>query len=414
MKLKEAIMTALWSLWGHPLRTVLSILGIVIGVGGVIAIISMADGAKSKVMGEFSKIGGPSMIMVSSKTYTNTGGSWHRTPSYKLLTMKRAQELVDDSPHITAFAPIQGAMTRIDRGRHSANGMITATTPSLRQIMFFNILSGRFFNESEVKSAAKVGVLGYDLAKALFPHENPLGKEIRVAQLRFTVIGIAGQHGNASVMQQMDRAVFIPIETWMIYGRYPSRYIPEIIYKAASEESDVVDAALSELESAIINRYGSLDGFSVNTSKNALEAIDQAILILKLMLGGIASIALLVGGIGIMNIMLVSVTERTKEIGLRKALGARSKDVLTQFLVESIVLSLLGGLFGILSGYLMGLSISKLIEIFNPNIGSWPSVVTPSAMLGACLFSATVGIVFGTYPAIKASKLDPIVALRSE
>ena len=417
MKLRRILIETFNSLGSNKLRTGLTILGIVIGVAAVIAMLSIGQGAQNSITSSINSIGS-NILFVSAGTrarFGGGGGNFNFNQNIKQLTMSDAQALMNSvqAPAVRSVAPVlQGNTTA------SANGQKTSTTvygvtPIYASMRNEAVAEGAFFNDQQVNTHARVAVIGPDLATTLFGRTTGLtGQPLRLNGQTFTIIGVLQSKGGTS-LGSSDNQVIVPLTTARDRVMRRTGQSVDMIYVQATN-ANTVSEANTQISDILRLRHkdkvGSED-FTVFSQQDILNTATSITGILTVFLGGIAAISLLVGGIGIMNIMLVSVAERTREIGLRKAVGARNRDILLQFLVESSFLSLMGGLIGILLGWLISLIIKSIASAsgtaLNPAV-SW------NAVLLATLFSAAVGLFFGIYPARRAARLEPVEALRYE
>ena len=409
MVILETISIGIEQLRTHKLRAALSILGILISVGSVTGIVSLGDGLRSVVTEQFEKSGGPNQITVRSprEWYRNQKGRWVRRNWEEYLENRDMEYLQQASPYIDFVVPIIYMDRNVKYRNATASARIRASNQHHYKIENWEVASGRFISEADVKYAAKVTVIGPELAKDLYGSENPVGKELKIDGDRYLVVGMLSElkfFGGTN-----ERHMVIPYTTAQkrMYGNdRVSRFF--VITKAP----EYVDEVVSQIRYAMKAMHEHADEFEIETGEGQIEQFNRVVFILKVVAGGIAGISLLVGGIGIMNIMLVSVTERTREIGIRKALGAKRRTILFQFILEAIVLCLFGGGLGILLGIGLGAALSAWIKSLTP--APFESIVSPGLMLFAVLYSAAIGLFFGVYPAFRASKLDPIEALRYE
>ena len=392
----------------NKMRTFLTMLGIIIGVGAVIAMVSIGAGAKAAVEERFNSMG-TNLLFVSPGS-RNTGGVHTGFGGFQTLREDDAIAIKEECPSVLDVSPSVSSRSQIILGNKNWNTNVQGTGAGYPEIRKWPVEFGSYFDESQVKAGAKVCVLGSEVRKNLFDTEDPIGRVIRIKKVPFTVIGVLVAKGESAGMGSRDDQICIPYTTLMMRIQ-KTDFLSSIDIAAVS--ADATSKAQQEITDLLRNRHkimpGSDDDFQVRNMADIAESAADATNILTLLLGSIASISLLVGGIGIMNIMLVSVTERIREIGIRMSIGAKEKDILLQFLVEAIVLSLFGGILGIT----LGVGVSKLLK-FVPIFASITTVVSPSSVMLAFFFSASVGVFFGFYPARKASKLDPIEALRYE
>ncbi len=392
----------------NKMRSFLTALGIIIGVGAVIAMVSIGEGAKRGIESRFAAMG-TNLLFVSPGSQNARGvhGGWG---SVQTLKEEDAAAIEQECPAVLYISPSVSARAQTVYGNKNWNTSISGTGFRYPEVRNWDVEFGSYFDENQVKSAAKVCVLGADVKTNLFEDEDPIGKVIRVKKIPFKVLGVLKKRGESGGFGSRDDMIAIPYTTAMrrLQG---IDYIQSVDVRAVS--ADQMPQAQAQIEELLRVRHriapGAEDDFTVRNMSEIAETAAQATQMMTVLLGSIASISLLVGGIGIMNIMLVSVTERIREIGLRMAVGAREKDILLQFLTEAVVLSLMGGLIGI--GF--GVGASKLIKKIKM-FASFNTVVSIESVLMAFLFAATIGIFFGFYPARKASRLDPIEALRYE
>jgi putative ABC transport system permease protein len=409
-KVIPAMKIAFRALRINKLRSALTMLGIIIGVGAVIAMVSVGSGATQRIQEQIASIGS-NVIMVSPGSVTASGirlGSGFAVT----LTMDDAKALARDCPSVQAVAPSSRGGAQIVFGNNNWATNVQGTTPDYLNIRDIGVLNGASFTQQDVDADAKVALLGQTVADNLFNGDDPIGQVIRIKHVPFTVVGTLVPKGQSPTGQDQDDIIIVPITTGQkkIFGVSQARAnsVGSLIVQARGPQAIV--PAQEEMKSVLRQRHHLQpqqdDDFTIRNLEEVFKAQETSSHVMSILLAAIASVSLVVGGIGIMNIMLVSVTERTREIGLRQAVGAKTKDILTQFLVEAVTLSILGGIIGIL----MGLLASKLISIF----AQWSTLVSPGAIAMAFVFSALVGVFFGFYPARKAAMLDPIDALRYE
>ncbi len=409
MSIGQAFLEALESLSGNKLRSGLTVLGIVIGVAAVIAMLAVGQGAQASITGSISGIGTNLLFVFRGDMSDNV-----RNP--KPLTLGDAEALRDQfaAPSVEAVAPALQGNGVVSFGGEQTAPQILGVTPEYFQVRNYNITEGEFITEEHMLGRASVVLLGPEVAETLFGHSDGVtGETVRIEGQPFRVLGVLESKGGGSFGSQ-DNVVLVPFTTAQtrLIRRSTSDRVDIIFVQAVS--GDVVTQASEEIASILRTRHRTpvgADDFTVFTQQDLLATFQSITGILTIFLGGIAGISLLVGGIGIMNIMLVSVTERTREIGLRKALGARKRDILTQFLTESSLLSLIGGIIGIMLGWLISYIVGRIAEAsgtaFTPLVGV-------DAVLLATIFSAAVGLFFGIYPANRAANLEPVEALRYE
>jgi len=405
MNFTSTFRLALRALARNKMRSALTMLGIIIGVGAVIAVVSIGQGAQYMVQQGIQAMG-TNVVFVAAGS-GRPGGIRVGYGGVKTLTIDDMKAILREIPLIKEAAPSVSSRRQVIYGNQNWSTSVTGTTPNFFEIRNWSIQAGSVFSDEEVDLAANVCVIGTTVAKNLFLDENPVGKTMRIGNLPFRVDGVLESKGQNVIGQDQDDAIYAPYTTVQrkISG------ITWVQFINASAISPVASvAAVNPITSLLRERHrirpGDDDDFFVRTQSEVANLMNQTQSVMTLLLGGIASVSLLVGGIGIMNIMLVSVTERTREIGVRMAVGATERDVQRQFLVEAVTLSMMGGAIGIFFG-LVG---SALIS----NFLSWPTLVSIKAIVTAAIFSAAVGIFFGYYPARKAAQLDPIEALRYE
>jgi putative ABC transport system permease protein len=402
MRLLATIRLALRALRRNKMRSILTMLGIIIGVGSVIAAVSITTGATRQVEQRVASLG-QNVVTVFSGSFTSGGtrGGWGQAPS---LTVEDSDSIAHEVANIEAVSPEVRDRNQVLANGLNWNTVILGESPDYPQIRNWNIASGTMFTEQDVRSIGKVAVIGKTVVDQLFPNQDPVGQTLRIRNIPFKIVGVLEAKGFNLFGQDQDDTVVIPYTSHM--RRITSRtFVNSILIQASSADKiNKVQVDITELLKA--RHRGNEQDFTVRTQLELAQAMTATSKIMSILLAAIASVSLIVGGIGIMNIMLVSVTERTREIGIRMAVGARSHDILVQFLVEAVTLSAIGGLIGI--G--LGIGASRLVS----SIMDWPTL-TPVSWIGvASLSSAIIGIISGFYPAWKASKLDPIDALRYE
>jgi len=387
------------------MRTLLTMLGIIIGVGAVIAMVAIGNGAKAQIESEIANMG-QNVIMVFSGSLTRGGvrGGWGSAPT---LTLEDAQAILREVPGVVAISPEVRSSFRIAVGNQDWYTQVLGVSAEYLQIRNWACEAGTGFSEMDVRSANKVAILGRTVATQLFGDEDPIGKIVRIRNIPFTVVGVLKPRGFSMVGFDQDDLVLVPYTTAMRRLLNVTN-LRTIVVQAQSAQllpfiQDQITLLLRQLHKIGADKE---DDFTVRTQQDIAEFATAQSRTMTILLGAIAGVSLIVGGIGIMNIMLVSVTERTREIGIRMAVGARPKDILLQFLIEAVTLSVLGGFLGI------GLGVAVAHAIASKT--GWPILTPMYAVVGAFVFSAVIGIFFGFYPARKASRLDPIEALRYE
>jgi len=393
----QTVELATRSIWANKARSSLTMLGIIIGVSAVILLTSVGQGLQNYISGQFESLGSNQIYVLPGKIEGFTQGPPNLSGSK--LTLEHVDDLSRMGGAIKNAAAESDVPSSIRYRNESAYTTTGGVSSQYFDVMNINISKGRRIIGSDIDAVRNVAVLGQSIVEDLFGPSDPIGKEITIANEKFTVVGVIDKLGTQSIGLDIDNFVIIPISTSLRI--FNNENVQSIVVQANSQEE--LEEAM-ELTERYLSKYLDEDDFSVVDQSSLLETINNILGVLTAALGGIAAISLVVGGVGIMNIMLVSVTERTREIGLRKAVGAKPSDILNQFLVEAITLSLVGGGIGILIGWGGSIIINQF----------FPAVVTLWAVALAFGVSAIVGIIFGVAPAIRASKLDPIEALRYE
>ena len=407
MNLLVIFRVAIRALGRNKARSALTMLGIVIGVGAVIAMVSIGQGAQASVQEQIANVGTNLLFLRAGSQ--NVGGVQTGTDDSgsRSLKVEDIEAIRREIPSVAMASPSVNARVQIIAGNQNWRTSVQGVAEQFPEIRKWSVASGRFFADTDVATAARVAVIGQTIANNLFPGMEPVGQTIRVRDLPFLVVGVMTPRGQDQQGRDQDDLILAPYTT-VQKKLLAITYVQSALVSATSPDSTKI--AEQQITDLLRQRHklapNQENDFSVRNMTDIAEAADATNRIMILLLGSIASVSLLVGGIGIMNIMLVSVTERTREIGIRMAVGARSSAVQVQFLIESIMLSLAGGLIGII----VGVGISLVV----PSMLGWPTLVSPVAILGSVVFSAAVGIFFGYYPARKAAALDPIDALRYE
>jgi putative ABC transport system permease protein len=405
MKATRLIEIAGKSILKNKMRTLLTMLGIIIGVAAVIVMVAVGQGAKAQIQQRIDNLG--TNMLVITPGAANTGGVSQGAGTSNRLTLDDAEALKRESTLLTGVSPVVIAPSQIVGGVGNWRTFVQGVSTDYQIIRNWSVVQGTFFDDNDVRSMRKVAVIGQTIARSLFPDQDPVGAQIRVRNVPFVIIGVLAAKGQTAQGSDQDDVLLAPYTT--VHTRLSGRtFIPTILASTATKED--IPAAEQEIRGILreTHKLASYepDDFTIQNQNDLAQAAQGTTQVMTLLLAAIASISLLVGGIGIMNIMLVSVTERTREIGIRLAIGARGSDVLTQFLVESIVMSVIGGLLGLLVGF-VGAAVLQ-------SITGWGTAVSPFMVGIAIGFSAAVGIFFGFYPARKAAALDPIEALRYE
>ncbi|HVP91480.1 MAG TPA: ABC transporter permease [Terriglobales bacterium] len=407
----STLKVALNALRSNKMRSALTMLGVIIGVAAVIAMLAVGTGASRRIADQIQSIGSNILIILPGST--TSGGARMGAGTQPTLTLRDAEAIKKECPAVLYVAPILNGVAQVVYGHTNWSTSVLGSTQDLLDVRNWPLSSGRAFTDQDIRSATKVCLLGQTVVDNLFGAEDPVGQVVRIKNLPFKVVGVLAVKGQSAVGQDQDDTALIPVTTAQkrLFGTSFPGMVRTIMVEARSLEE--MDAAQQQIEPLLRQRHHlgqkQDDDFTVRNLTQFMQAAEESSHVMTLLLGAIASVSLLVGGIGIMNIMLVTVTERTREIGTRKAIGAKNRDILLQFLVESIVMSGVGGTLGAL----MGIGLAKgipLIPIFNRFL----TIVEPAVVILAISVAAFVGIFFGLYPAYRASRLDPIEALRYE
>lgn len=392
------------TLSANKVRTALSMLGILIGVGAVVAMLALGRGAQKAIEVQLASLGSNRLVLRPGAI--RTGGVSLDAGAVTRLTFEDAQSLLQNFSQIKQVSPELGGRAQVVYGDKNWSTKVTATSPGYAEMHAAVPMVGRFIDESDDQKRARVAVLGLTVVKQLFGDKDPIGENFKINRILFQVIGVLPAKGNNG-WQDQDDIIIVPLLTGM-HRLFGKDYVDEIDFEVA--DAAQIEPIQDLVKNLMIKRHrvslSQTEPFQVRNMADIQAALSESSNTMSMLLASIAGISLLVGGIGIMNIMLVSVTERTREIGLRKAVGARRSDILTQFLVESVVVSVIGGLMGIILGW----AITEALSI----LAGWATSISMSSVLLSFFFSATIGVVFGIYPARKASALNPIDALRHE
>ncbi|MFQ5992367.1 MAG: ABC transporter permease [Nitrospiraceae bacterium] len=405
MTFRDSFRDAFQNLSANKLRSGLTMLGIIIGVAAVISMTSIVEGGQRKLVASIERLG-TNLLFIFHRTLTveeqrkfagrSTGQSYGDALAIRKL---RPGLLV---------APVIQSNQQLRAGDRDYGGQITGTLPTYQEVRNFRPATGRFLIQQDIDEWRRVVVLGSEVAEKLFGTESALRREIKIGDERFMVVGVMEPKGSLHGTNY-DELIFVPVTTAM--RRFTGDDHVNFMIVHVPNRQDM-EALTQEIHSLLIQRHDGVDDIRIRNQGEFLKAMDRTLWTFRVVLGGVALVALLVGGIGIMNIMLVTVTERTGEIGVRKAVGAARRDILRQFLIESVAICVIGGLIGVVTGVGLAHGFGSLVAKAMPGAGDWGAVVLPSAILTAFAFALVVGIIFGLYPAMKASNLDPAEALR--
>ena len=399
---------ALRALWVNKMRSFLTMLGIIIGVGAVITMLAVGTGASEKIAQQIASVGSNLLIVIPGSI--TQGGIRMGSGSHSTLTRDDAEAIEKECSAVSAVAPVLNTAAQVVYGNQNWATGIYGTSSGILEVKDCELVAGRNFIDQDIRSATKVCLLGQTVVDNLFGGIDPIGQIIRIKKVPFTVIGVLEPKGQSIMGQDQDDVIYIPVTTAqkkIVRSSVPGMVRSIMVKGRSAEDMQLAEKQVTEL---LRQRHRSgpnkEDDFTVRNLSQMMQVAEQSANVMTILLGAIASISLLIGGIGIMNIMLVSVTERTREIGIRMSIGAKTWDIRIQFIIEALTLSLIGGIFGII----LGVTGSSLLSAF----AGWATVVSPLSIIMAFSFSGLVGIFFGFYPAYKASLLNPIDALRYE
>jgi putative ABC transport system permease protein len=405
MRIWALIKTAVRSILKNRMRSILTSLGIVIGVSVVIIMVAIGEGTRAQVSGEVSSLGS-NLLMVIPGVGT-AGGVRLGSGSIKTLTIDDVEKIEEEAGSISAISPVVIVPAQVVGGGANWSTSVVGVSLDYLTIRNWEVEKGTFFTEKDISKKKKVAVLGKTVVDELFPSTDPIGKKIRIGKIPFLVLGVMKEKGQTGMGQEQDDAILAPWPT-VLYRMKGGRNTDMIAISAGSNDS--LDVAEEEITSILRNSHrlsdGEDDDFRIINQAEILDKVGQVTGILTAVLGAVAAVSLVVGGIGIMNIMLVSVTERTREIGIRLSVGAKKRDILVQFLVEALVLSLIGGMLGTVIAVAISQALTEFIGL--------ETVIESGTVMLSLLFAGAVGIFFGYYPARKAASLNPIEALRYE
>ena len=406
--LYQSFLIAVRALRVNKMRALLTMLGIIIGIAAVIAMVAIGAGASKMISDQISSIGSNLLLVLPGST--TSGGLRSGAGSTQTLTYDDAMAIKAECPSVGAVAPQVRGSGQVVYGNQNWSTVVYGVTPDVIQVRDWTIVAGRNITQSDVDGATKNCLIGQTVADNLFGASDPIGKIIRIKKIPFTVVGLLGEKGQSPQGQDQDDVIYVPLRTAqrkLLGSQFPN-VVGSIMVQAKSGE--VLDQAEEEV-TALLNQRHRIGpsrevDFTIRNLSELLAVTAQSSKVMSILLGAVASISLVVGGIGIMNIMLVSVTERTREIGIRIAIGAKRRDILLQFLTEAVLLTTCGGIIGMLLGVAGARLVASLV--------GWPTLVSVNTIVIAFAFSAGVGVFFGFYPARKASSLNPIEALRYE
>ena len=404
----QSLLIAVRALRVNKMRALLTMLGIIIGIAAVIAMVAIGAGASKMISDQISSIGSNLLLVLPGST--TSGGMRSGSGSTQTLTYDDAKAIKAECPSVEAVAPQMRGAGQVVYGNQNWSTVLYGVTPEVIDVRDWTIVSGRNISQSDVDGATKNCLIGQTVADNLFGAADPVGKVIRIKKIPFTVVGLLGKKGQSPQGQDQDDVVYVPLRTAqrkLLGSQFPN-VVGSIMVQA--RDAEVLDKAEEEVQALLNQRHRIGPSREVDyTIRNLSELLavrEQSSKVMSMLLGAVASISLVVGGIGIMNIMLVSVTERTREIGIRIAIGAKRRDILLQFLTEAVLLTTCGGIIGMLLGVAGARLVATLV--------GWPTLVSANTIIIAFAFSAGVGVFFGFYPARKAASLNPIEALRYE
>ena len=411
MNFIESLHVAWRALRVHKMRSMLTALGIIVGVAAVVCMVSVGAGAQAQVSEKIRTLGANLLLITPGAQ--NSGGVRMEAGTRHTLTEEDALAIRRDIRSVQVAAPVLSRRTQVVAGNKNWSSLVAGVNPDYLIAREWPIVTGRPFSADEIGSGAKVAIIGDAVVEQLFADQSPLGETLRIGNVPFTIIGVLGKKGQGAMGRNQDDVVFIPLSTAKsrVLGavRGNTRDALDFIVVKVSDPSALPDAQ-QDVKTLLRQRHqlrkDAPEDFNIENPTDVLSAREGAMRTLGFLLTAVASVSLIVGGISIMNIMLVSVTERTREIGLRMAVGARRRDIRRQFLIEAATLAFVGGLIGAVLGSVGAMAIALQAE--------WPVLISPWAIALTCAFSGLVGIAFGFYPAVRASRLDPMVALRYE
>jgi putative ABC transport system permease protein len=408
INLPSTLKISLRALRVNKMRSALTMLGIIIGVAAVITMLAVGKGASNKISEQIATVG--SNLIIVTPGSTTSSGIRLGSGSFQNLTIADAETIKNECSAVATTAPVLNGSSQVVYGNQNWATSVMGTNDGMLEVRDWALASGRNFHEQDIRSAAKVCLVGQTLVDNLFGNDDPLHKSIRIKKVPFTVIGVLEAKGQGFMGQDQDDVIFVPVTAAQrnLFGRHFPGSVRSIMVKAITAED--LNRAETQIRDLLRQRHrigpNQDDDFTIGNITQMMQMAEQASAVMTILLAAIAGVSLLVGGIGVMNIMLVSVTERTREIGIRMAVGAKSWDIRTQFIIEALILSLIGGLAGVLLGVLAAQLLSFL--------AGWNILISMVSIVMSFGFSGLVGIFFGFYPAYKASLMNPIDALRHE
>ncbi len=408
MNIFEPMIVALAQLRANKLRSFLTILGILVGVGSVMGVTSIGEGLRRRIVSEFERVGGSSLILVEPpRRWVQKDGRWVRRSWEEHLLVEDMEQILQECQNIRTVIPLNAGNASLKHGKASTTGDFWGINNHFSEAFNWELALGRFINIGDLKKWRKTAVIGEKIKKDLFGKGPAIGREIKINGRRFEVVGVMAE--KRMFDDDWGYRVLLPYTT-VAKRLIGNDYLAVLfVYSTGSRNAE---KAADEIRRVLRRTKDHGEEFRIQTAQSQIQKVNKVFGIMKMVVGGIAFISLLVGGIGIMNIMLVSVTERTREIGIRKAMGAKQKNILNQFLIESAFLCLIGGMSGVLFGLSLGFALSVLISHLAKE--PFPSVISLQATVVALLFCILWGVIFGVFPAWKAAKLNPVEALRYE
>ena len=404
----QSLLIALRALRVNKMRALLTMLGIIIGIAAVIAMVAIGAGASKMISDQISSMGSNLLLVIPGST--TSGGLRSGSGGAPTLTYDDAKAIKAECPSVAEVAPTVRGSAQAVYGNQNWSTIVLGTTPEMATVRDWSIFAGRNLSPSDVDGALKNCIIGQTVADNLFGDADPIGKIIRIKKIPFTVVGLLDRKGQSPQGTDQDDVIFVPLRTAQrkLFGSQFPNAVGAMMVQA--KDADVLDKAQEEATALLDQRHrigpARERDFTIRNLSEIMAVAEQSSKVMSILLGAVASISLLVGGIGIMNIMLVSVTERTREIGIRMAIGAKQRDILLQFLTEAVLLTTVGGIIGMGLGVIGAMAVSKLM--------GWPTLISSTAIIIAFAFSAGVGVFFGFYPSRKAASLNPIDALRYE